>query len=342
MLSKIKTLLYSFIVLAFVAACAGEDGDPGPQGEQGEQGLQGAQGPQGTPGIGAAYKAGSLEGTVTGTRKDGTAFSETFKYEYTFNNVQAFYEENGQKFFNASRFGDPTGNGPSLYLELKQVSEGVFEPADYSYAIDFDFQKELNNDDIFVIDAQPYFLATEGYVRSLTEEQNDNYNFSSSNIPGGLWYQEATYNGTTAAYQLNSYISNNGQVEVYYSKATGSLLGLYQNSTGSYVTSGTLFNLYNKLKFKYNATHNIPLFYDAATNAELFVVFPDVPADQLTITNYSRNATTGVITFDFVIKVSKYLSTSARRNSTGHDITITGKFNSGGKVFKNVVAREHN
>ncbi|MBT1699554.1 hypothetical protein KK083_21830 [Fulvivirgaceae bacterium PWU4] len=342
MLSKIKTLLYSFIVLAFVAACAGEDGDPGPQGEQGEQGLQGAQGPQGTPGIGSAYKTGSLEGTVAGTRKDGTAFSEAFKFEYTYNSVQAFYEEAGQKYLDASRFADPSGNGPSMNMDLKQVSEGVLEPANYAYSVDFDFQKPLNNDDIFVIDAQPYFRATEAYVRSLTEEQNDIYNFSSSNIPGGLWYQETTYNGTTAAYQLDSYLSDEGLVEVYYSKATGSLLAIYQNSTGNFATSGTLFNLYNKLKFKFNATHNIPVFYDAANNAELFVAFPAVPADQLTITNYARNTTTGVITFDFVIKVSKYLSNSSRRNSTGHDLTITGKFNSGDKVYKNIVARERN
>lgn len=338
MLTKLKFSIYALMTAAALAACSGEDGEPGPQGEPGAQGPQGEQGPQGTPGVGSAYKLGSLEGTVTGTRKDGTAFSETFKYEYTFNNVQAFYEENGQKYLDVSRYAESTGNGPSLYMELKQVSEGVFEPAEVSYYVDFNFRKELSTDDLFVIDAQPYFLATEAFVKALSDEQNDTYNFATSS--NGIYYQEEPWN-STAAYRLNGYY-NNKNYDVFYSQASGSLLGLYDYSTGNEITSGMIFNLYNKLKFKYNATHAQPLFYDAATNAELFVAFPDVPADELTITNYTRNASTGVITFDFVIKVSKYLTSPARRNSTGHDITITGKFNSGGKVYKNIVARERN
>jgi hypothetical protein len=335
MLSKFKFFFYSIMVSAALAACSGEDGDPGPQGEQGEKGPQGEQGPQGNPGIGAAYKTGSVEGTVAGKRKDGTAFSETFKYEYTFNNVQAFYQDDGETLFDVSRYLDPTGNGPSMFMELKQVSEGVLEPSSTSYSINFDFQKELNNDDLFVIDVQPFFEATEGFVLELSEEENNTYNFSTSS--GGLYYQTDTYNGT-AAYRFSAY-TNNDNYEVYYGQATGALLGLYDYQTGNNITSGALFNLYNKLKFIMNATLGQPVFYNVANNAPLFTEYPDVPADQFTITNYARNASTGVITFDFVLKVSGYLSSSQRRNSTGHDLTITGKFNSGGKVYKNIVAR---
>src|SRR5687767_4020443 len=89
-----------FVCVVLLAACSGEDGDPGPQGEQG---LQGDQGPKGAISNSGYQKSGYLQGTVMGTRKDGTAFNEPFKYEYTADSVQGFSLINGVKNINVTR-----------------------------------------------------------------------------------------------------------------------------------------------------------------------------------------------------------------------------------------------
>jgi hypothetical protein len=323
------------MVGAVLAACTGEDGEPGPQGDPGEKGEKGDQGAQGETGIGAAYKLGFLEGTVVGSRKDGTAFNEAFKYEYTFENVQMFRQEGDRKFFTASRSQDPTSYSPNLYMDMEQVSEGVFKPTSQSYEMDFQFSKDIGNGSLFLINASPYFASTPAYVTELSAEQNATYAFSTTQ--NGIYYYQTTYN-SVAAYSFSSY-DNGSDLQIYYSQSTGALMGIYDYDTGNTLTSGTVFNLYNKLKFKMNATVGKRVFYDATTDASLHVSFPEVPADTFTVTNYAKDATTGVITFDFEIKISGQGSTYSRQNSTGHDLTIKGKFNSGGKVYQNIVNR---
>lgn len=52
------------------------------------------------------------------------------------------------------------------------------------------------------------------------------------------------------------------------------------------------------------------------------------------VTNFVHNDQTGVVTFDF-----SYSDPEGWDNSTGNPVTITGKFNSGHKVYKNIVMR---
>ena len=85
-----------------------------------------------------------------------------------------------------------------------------------------------------------------------------------------------------------------------------------------------------------------PTFFDKATNEPLHAVIPDVPADQFTVTNYVHDASTGYMTFDFVLKISQYRPRTGYGygyNSSGNDLTITGSFSSGKKVYSNVVSR---
>ena len=91
------------IIGSLLSSCVGEQGEPGPVGEQGEQGEQGPVGEQGEQGeqgdkgdagndgsdgkngigggIGGVVKSGFFEGTISGTRKDGVAFSYDFKFD---------------------------------------------------------------------------------------------------------------------------------------------------------------------------------------------------------------------------------------------------------------------
>jgi len=124
----------------------------------------------------------------------------------------------------------------------------------------------------------------------------------------------------------------------------GTLLKIYSNHDGtiSHITSGTLFDLYDQLLLKYNADVNKPTFFNKNTGTSLHTEIPDVPADQFTVTNYVHDASTGILSFDFVLKISKYRPRTGYIdgfNSSGNDLTITGSFSSGKKIYSNVVSR---
>jgi hypothetical protein len=227
-------------------------------------------------------------------------------------------------------------------MELTLESEGVLVPRSTTETIDFEFFKELNSDNLFRVIAQPYFESTEAFVRELSAEKNDIYRFAMTGSNEQIHYNNVFYNNGIDpgedAYELMHH-DGSDLYYVYYSQNTGELLGLYKNSDGNYYESGTLFDFFDQLEFKDNATLGIPVFYDVATGGELYEDFPEVPADQLIITNYTRNSTTGVLTFDYELKISGYNSTSIRVNTTNHDLTIKGKFNSGGKVHTNITGR---
>ena len=60
-------------------------------------------------------------------------------------------------------------------------------------------------------------------------------------------------------------------------------------------------------------------------------------SNNIEISNYVHNMTTGVISYDFT-----YTGTGANDNSTGKALTITGKFNSGKNVYTEIVNRKGN
>src|SRR3989337_2832665 len=226
-----------FVCVVLFAACSGEDGDPGPQGEQG---LQGDQGNQGIAGNSGYQKLGSLEGTVVGTRKDGTAFSESFKYEYTMDSVHGFSLQNGVKNIAVNR---SLNSFSDSYMNLNLKSEdGILSPSSAAYSCYFNFFKQLDSETLFRITARPYFLATEAFVRELSNEENQVYHFSTTGAHSEIYHYETNYKGNENAYQFNVY-QNNEYINVFYSMVDGSLLGLYKYSDGSYLEDGELFNL---------------------------------------------------------------------------------------------------
>lgn len=95
------------------------------------------------------------------------------------------------------------------------------------------------------------------------------------------------------------------------------------------------------LNFKFSKELNATTLF--VVNARpCFRDLQDVPADQFTVTNYVHDASTGVMSFDFVLKISQYRSRIGDNfglNSSGHDLTVTGSFSSGKKVYSNIVSR---
>jgi hypothetical protein len=98
------------------------------------------------------------------------------------------------------------------------------------------------------------------------------------------------------------------------------------------ILTGELFDKFNQLT--YNSAGQ-GAFYDVATNTNLSATASVIPADEFTATNYVHDPATGILTFDFTLKIQEYRTT----NSTWHELLISGRFNSGEKVYRNTVSR---
>ncbi len=338
MFNKLKLSLFVLMASGLMLSCADDAAGPaGPQGEQGEQGLPGADGPEGAPGVGGYYKLGWLEGNVKGTRRDGTAFEEAFKFEYTGDNMTGFREEEGKKYLGVYRGNSDYSN--YLSLRLYRDSNNNFLPYYPSYAVEFRLKKELDANTLFMVDAEPYFLETESYITNISDEKNKLYNFRKSSN-GKVYFTTSSYNGPATADEGVYYFENTtNNHDLYYSRTTGALVGIYNNEAREYIEEGDLFDLYNQIKYAYNNEAGGYVFYDVASGNSLHEVVPAIPADELTISNFTQDETSGVITFDYNIKISGKGLNSSRTNSTHNDLTITGSFNSGGKVYKNTAYR---
>ena len=346
MLKNLRLYFYVMMAALTLAACSGDDGDPGPKGDTGEQGTKGDTGEEGED---AASKTGYFQGTVKGHRKDGTAFEETFKYEYVFGN-EIFSGDNIllQRFETASgAIADAITEGSSHdkgYIKFSASKDGqVIVPSDFQ----FFFTKGINATQLFQMSARPYPTdASYNRVIELSVEQNAIYNFGHGKS-GQLSYYTVDLNadGTDDA---NEFSIEGATYNAYtYDMETGDLVAV--SVDGEVMQEGTLFEKYNDIRFVYKSDLKRYVFVKASDNTDLYETVGDVPADEFTITNYVNQD--GVISFDFAMTISKYRGYVGTKvggfigysidgaNTTAHDLTITGKFNSGETVYSEVVGR---
>jgi hypothetical protein len=279
----------------------------------------------------SAIKKGYFEGTVSGTRQDGTAFSEPFRYEYVTNPV-----ESGLETFHFNRSLTPSWDDAFMSIGFMGTSSNI-QPLD----AEFTFRKALSRNQLFSVIAKANFKLTGPLIRELSLAENQNtYHFSSS-AGGNLYYQIYTYHDIASNKDIQTYMfqaSIPSYYYVYYDAVTGELVAVYDKVTESVITAGNIFDLYDQLVFKKNTTSGLRVFHSAATGATLHEFAPEIPVDQFTMTNYTRNPSTGVVSFDFTVTINGVLDYfGMRENSTGHNLTITGKFNSGGEVYQEVI-----
>jgi hypothetical protein len=349
MMKKVRLLLYALTASVALAACSGEDGEPGPKGDTGAKGDTGEKGDAGED---AASRNGYFEGTIKGTRRDGTAFEETFKYEYMFGSE--IFDGNDrvtlQRFETASgaiadAVATAAGNEAPLdkgYFKFFAIKDGA--------SIDIEdlkvfFKKGVSASQLFQLKAQPH-LADETYNRliELTPEQNGVYNFDYLSS-GRLSYYETDldWDGKNDAFLFQD--RDNVSYTYAYSLTTGELVSVIFN--GEAVNNNTLIEKYNDIKFVYNDELGQNVFVKTSDGSALYEYVEFVAGDEFTMTNYSN--ANGVISFDFTLKISKYrgyLGTKGpwgtvmdSENTTRHDMTITGKFSSGDKVYNETVSR---
>jgi hypothetical protein len=181
-------LLLAFCISFALSSCEGDEGAIGPQGEQGEQGAQGDKGDKGNKGDDgddgdngddgddgedgkdgkdALTKVGFFEGTITGTRSDGTPFKETFKYEYV-TSLDQTMEDN---WFNPTRYGQSTlESGPYISINAQVLNKGTENETLRPNQFSFRFSKEIDNK-LFSMRAFLYYdsnIEISNYVHNMT------------------------------------------------------------------------------------------------------------------------------------------------------------------------------
>jgi hypothetical protein len=350
MVKIFRLFVFAFLAASFLTACSGEDGDPGAAGEAGAKGDKGDAGTDGEDGEDAAAKNGYLQGTIKGTRRDGTAFEEPFNFAYVYGEqkydpFQLFV----QRFETAAgSIVDALANGADVPLDKGFMKlwlyneEGGLVPGDFQVY----FTKGLNATQVFKLDAKPYLQdAFYDRVIEISPEYNGLYNFEHNNL-GQVGYQEYY---DESGKNLVSYAFQTQLSDVYhtfvYDAETGELQ--YVDIEGEVFTDGEVFTKYHDIKFVYNDEVETMVF-EKADGTPLYEYVDEVPADVFTIANFSD--ANGIITFDYSLQISKYRGfMGARspmgpvlihgRNTTGHDLTITGKFNSGTPVYQEAVGR---
>jgi hypothetical protein len=355
MFRAFRFFLFALLAASLFTACSGEDGDPGVAGEAGAKGDPGDTGTQGVAGEDAAARNGYFSGTIRGTRRDGTAFEETFNYEYSFGDqVIDSYEIPLQRFETAAgAIADAvaTASGQTTvpldkgYMKLwlfNDPKDGM-TPGNLSLY----FTKGLSATQLFKLEAKPYQEdAFYDRVIEISPEYNGIYNFD-HNALGQVgyfeYYDEKSENVTAYAFQTQS---SNVYRTYVYSAETGVLD--YVDVDGVQETSGALFDKYSAIKFVYNEELDMHVFVKTSDNSPLYEYVDEVPADVFALTNFTQQS--GVISFDFTLQISKYRGFMGSRsplgpvfvhgqNTTGHDLTITGKFNSGAPVYQEAVGR---
>lgn len=341
-----KKINYFLVLALLIVSCQGDEGEIGPAGPQGEQGIQGLQGIQGTPGQNGkdAYeKLGFVEGTITGVRRDGIPFNETFKYEYSnlsYSNGFKFDNALGKYFYIIDRRLSP-GTIPYfiMYCEVAnkdQANETLVLNTTWYYYVDLDFlfEKELDPNTLFSLRAGAR-SETLNFIYPVNPTLNNStYKFAINDngyydpsVIFDSFTQKASYVSRTTDGKTVFYEDPNTNFEPLGNYSYGKLIKVL-NSDGSIGSNSpydeiVLTRKVNDLIFRNNSG------LDLSSNIVL-------PGDSFVISNYQKNQTTGVLTFDFEVTIGAL----GRPNSTTNPITMTGKFNSGGKVYTNIVSRK--
>lgn len=147
-------LLLAAVCVSFVmSSCEGDEGPMGPQGAAGASGAagpQGATGPEGAAGLNgqsALTKSGKFEGTIAGTRKDGTEFSETFSYEYMESFYEAFRED--QDYTWIYRYAESSYNSPYIEMRLQLIDRDQETETIAADQLYLNFIKEIDATTLF-------------------------------------------------------------------------------------------------------------------------------------------------------------------------------------------------
>ncbi|MCZ8215270.1 MAG: hypothetical protein O9262_03480, partial [Cyclobacteriaceae bacterium] len=301
---KYKHLIFYVLISAgLIFACQGEMGDPGPKGDQGLQGEKGDKGDAGEDGEdGEGFeKKGFFQGTASGTRRDGTPFNEAFNFEYgpTYEGINQSI--NGSPpTFEVYRNNNPIDEGSYFYTVFNVINKGTAnenlawgQPGDYSYYGMLSLAKEISPTTLFVLSARPRFEEITYTSPVDLALNNEVYKFV-LNQNGQLW--ESVHDQTTNTFQY-VFKTIDGKIvfyEVTYENYDDQHDYQYGNLIKVLNTDGTNASPapYNQLRISLSNIGQIIFRNLSGVDLSEEII---VPADTYQITNYARNAQTGVV-----------------------------------------------
>lgn len=200
LIKKSSLLLMAAGFSVAISSCEGDEGSVGPVGPKGETGATGAQGEQGEQGESALRKAGYYEGTIKGTRQDGTAFEESFKYEYSDEYLETLgYARTAVAGITIKRFrdGNYSEGNPSLKINGYFANDGTGNKTLEVMEFNFYFSKELSATKYFQFDAHHNNSERSADIPSTFELTNYVYDESTGKLSFDFKYDsDGNYNST--------------------------------------------------------------------------------------------------------------------------------------------------
>lgn len=321
-------IMLSCLAAGLIFSACG-DGDPGPQGPEGERGKEGS-------GSGL-IKRGYFTGTVTGVRRDGTSFSETFDYQYARDVFEGFsYDwETGSTLVTIIRQKNTNADEGFINLQFKVLNAGTENeridfhvPYEWSWPFNFRFAKEMESSGLFQFVTYSR-MRNIPFRRIISREENAKYKFveDEKGHINDYYEDNETFGSVYFLYNTDGdkiYFEPTGErYDAFNNYYYGAFLKMVSPDGSETSTS----SLYSELRYVGDR------FYLESTSKDISELIAE--DDQYEITNYSHDNSTGVLSFDFTATIGIY----GAHNPTRHPITITGSFNSGDKVYSKTITR---
>jgi hypothetical protein len=328
-----KTFSRMLVLLTAVALfnCKGKDGEPGPAGTPGEKGVAGAPGAQGLPGqsFQQARENGFIKGTLKGTRRDGSAFEEPFEYKIAYSSEGFEKANDNTHVLDLYRTEKPFVNEEmwGAYLKVLVNSKGAAnqEVKFNSFYLTFMKQLTAGTRNLFYFNGSAEFALSQ-VVLPVSRVNNATYKLVGCARPGGNTYREATINGKS--YFI--FKTTEGSEVFFVPLSTGGRQFEYLiKADGTKVISDAAWN---GVTYKHDATVGDNIFV-SASGTKLHEVL-EIPADAQTISNYTYNAATGELTFDYTVKIEAFREV----NTTFNPVEITGSVKATG-LYDGMVSR---
>jgi hypothetical protein len=329
-----KTFSRMLVLLAAVALfnCKGKDGEPGPAGATGEKGPAGAAGAQGPAGqsFQQARENGFIKGTIKGTRRDGTAFQEPFEYKMAYSG-EGFEKANSlTHVLDLYRTEKPFVSDDmwGAYLKVIVNNKGAAnqEVKFGNFYLTFMKQLDASTRSLFYFNGSAEFASSQ-VVLPVSRANNATYKLVGCARPYSNTYRGEIINGKS----YTIFETTDGS-QVFFASLSTSASKQFEyliKADGTKVTSDATWN---GVTYKYDSTVRGSIFV-SASGATLHEVL-EIPADAQTITNYTYNAATGDLTFDYSVKIEAF----RQENTTFSPVEITGSVKATG-LYDGMVSR---
>ncbi|CAA9283983.1 MAG: hypothetical protein AVDCRST_MAG56-3956 [uncultured Cytophagales bacterium] len=212
MLAAIKNKVMLLVCVGVLAGCQpGKDGAPGPQGPAGAKGAPGAAGQEGEQMV----KSGSIAGTVTGARADGTPINETIDFQYFPPSTESTFERNSDRI-RLSIFRSDSSQNSSLWLSF-EVNNDFTNPR---FVVGIYYARKAGSNNGFALAAANFIY--DGFNTSYVPApvtgtfSNVAYNPNTGLLTGNFNWQ------VTNTFHSDSGIGANGVYQVNYQNYSGS------------------------------------------------------------------------------------------------------------------------